>query len=318
MFNLSPKNIAVFGDLILDKYTFGNINRISPEAPVPVIEIKKSELKLGGAGNVLLNLIDLGMKCTIFGRVGADENGEYIKSHLNKLSISCDSLFTNQSLPTITKTRIIAANQQVLRMDEEKIEALDHDHEKNIINKFKLKRDNYDAIILSDYGKGYLTHDLCQGIISLANEKNIPVIIDPKGADFSKYNNATVITPNLKEAQLTDATTKDIKVLGENIIEKNSLDFLLITRSQDGISYFKREESKTLQIDFPVLAQEVTDVTGAGDTVIAVTTACLANEIDHNVLCELCNVAGAYVVGHFGATTISNETLISLYNNKVE
>ena len=316
MLNLKTKNIAIFGDLILDQYTFGTIERISPEAPVPILDVKKSELKLGGAGNVLLNLVDLGMTCTVFGRIGNDKNGSYIKHRLDELKVQHELLISENNCPTITKTRVIAGNQQILRMDEETIQSISDKQENNIIEKLKNNIRKLDTIVLSDYGKGFLTENLCQSIINEARKSNVPVIIDPKGNDFSKYKNGTVITPNYKEAQITHPTIKNIEELADKIIVQTSLDFLLITRSQDGISYFIKDNDKITHNNFPVEVQEVTDVTGAGDTVVAITAMCLANRIDHNLLCELCNIAGAYVVGHFGATTISSKILTNLYEDK--
>jgi len=316
MLNLKPKNIAIFGDLILDQYTFGNIDRISPEAPVPILEVKKSELKLGGAGNVLLNLVDLGMTCTVFGRIGNDSNGSYIEHRLKDMKVHHELLISENSLPTITKTRVIAGNQQILRMDEESIEPISEEQEKHIIKLLNTKISKLDTIVLSDYGKGFLTENLCQSIITLARKNDVPVVIDPKGVDFSKYKNGTVITPNHKEAQITFPAIQDIELLATKIIEETKLDFLLITRSQDGISHFIKDDNHIKHTNFPVEVQEVTDVTGAGDTVVAITAMCLANKINHNQLCELCNTAGAYVVGHFGATTISSEILLKLYEEK--
>ena len=311
---LLNKKIAIFGDIILDQYTFGSINRISPEAPVPVVEVKKSELKLGGAGNVLLNLADLGMSCVLYSRIGNDKNGSFIECRLNELNIEHELLHFENHLPTITKTRVIAGNQQILRMDEECIADISNRQETIILEKFKAKVKHLNAVVLSDYGKGFLTERLCQHIIDIARQSDIPVIIDPKGIDFSKYKNGTVITPNYKEAQSTYPAITDIEELAKNIIKQTALDFLLITRSQDGISHFSLNGDSIQHINYPVDVQEVTDVTGAGDTVVAVTTMSLANKLDTATLCKLCNLAGGYVVGHFGAATISSEELLKLYN----
>lgn len=317
MISIKQKNIAIFGDLILDQYTSGTVNRISPEAPVPIIKVNKQDYKLGGSGNVLLNLIALGMKSTIYGRIGNDTNGAIVKEKLTSNHIT-HHLITSESIPTIKKQRIISGNHQMLRIDYEESETLHQNHLNTIFSHFIEHFESYDAVVLSDYGKGFLTDELCQKVITYCHENNksLPIIVDPKGHDFSKYKGATVITPNMKEATNTNPIANSIEDIAKSILEKTHLEFLLITRSQDGISYFTPEPSFSHK-NFPVEVQEVTDVTGAGDTVVAVVTSCLANSIDHETMCTLCNIAGGYVVGHFGATTISAEVLLNQYQKNV-
>lgn len=310
--NISTKNIAVIGDLILDEYTFGEISRISPEAPVPVMKISRRDWKLGGSGNVLLNLKALEMNCYAFGRIGNDRNGQMILSLLDGVVEDKELIQISNAVPTITKNRVVANNQQVVRLDDEKVEQLNAEEEKKVLDAFKNLLHNISAVILSDYGKGFLTRNLLQQIIELSRKANIPVIVDPKGRDFSIYSGATVITPNNKEAAAAAPLCTSLQSTAEKLLDDARLDFLMITRGQDGISYFARDTKRVSHEHYPIEAQSVIDVTGAGDTVVAVTAMCLANGIPHDFLCRYCNIAAGYVVAYFGAATISLGTLRDL------
>lgn len=307
---IAPRCIAVLGDLILDKYTFGDISRISPEAPVPVLEVQREEWRLGGAGNVLLNLADLGMNCLAFGRVGCGNNGKMVRRLIGKKKISGRLLIENADVPTITKDRIIAKNQQVVRLDREKIVPLNSSEEKKILAAFRKEMHRMDGVILSDYGKGFLTETLVREVIELARRQKVPVIVDPKGRNFKKYRGATVITPNLAEARGA-STEENLDAIARQLIRVAQLQFILITTGKDGMHYYRRGGPAAGQ-HFPVHVQEVIDVTGAGDTVVAVAASCLANRLAHDHMCRLCNLAAGYVVGHFGATTISMAQLNEL------
>lgn len=309
--NPSPK-IAVFGDLVLDLYTIGEISRISPEAPVPILEVKRREQRLGGSGNVLLNLSDLGAKVYASGRIGHDLHGKVIQEEFKKRDIQVEMLLENSDLPTITKNRMVAQNQQLLRIDEERIEFLSENDEDLILEKFSYLIKELDALVLSDYGKGFLSHRMLESLLSIAKEHQCPVVVDPKGIDFSKYKGATVITPNFKEASLAAPRAQTLPEIAQTLLADADLDFLLITRSQDGISYFKHQDDELFHEQFPVQVQEVTDVTGAGDTVVAVAAYALAMGWDYQKLCQWCNYAAGYVVGHFGATTIPINELRAL------
>lgn len=311
----SPK-IAVFGDLVLDLYTIGEISRISPEAPVPVLQVKRREQRLGGSGNVLLNLHELGAQVYAAGRIGHDLHGKVIRKEFKDREIQAEMVLENANLPTITKNRMVAQNQQVLRIDDERVEYLQEFEEQKILEKFSKLAKDMDAIVLSDYGKGFLSENLLTNLIEMARSHKCPVIVDPKGVHFSKYKQATTITPNFKEASLAAPRAQNLNEIAMTLIEDAELEFLLITRSRDGISYFKKENDDLKHTQYPVQVQEVTDVTGAGDTVVAVVAYGLAMGWGHQKICEWCNLAAGYVVGHFGAATITMEQLENLAKAK--
>ncbi len=308
---LRPKSIAVFGDFILDKYTFGEIHRISPEAPVPILEVRHVDWKVGGAGNVLMNIAELGMQGVAYGRVGADAHGRRLLELMRKRGHISARLLRSGRTPTIVKNRIVANNQQLLRLDEEAVLPLTPGEEKRVLAGFRRDLPRLDAVVLSDYAKGFLTQSLIGDIIRLARARGLPVIADPKGKDFSKYRGATVITPNLKEAHAASTLENaPLEKVAEELISKAQLDFLMVTLGKDGIATFRKEGGRLRRRHFPVEnVQEVIDVTGAGDTVVAVAALCLANGVEHDVMCRLCNLAAGYVVGHFGAAAIDFATL---------
>lgn len=310
-----PK-IAVFGDLVLDLYTIGEISRISPEAPVPVLEVRRREQRLGGSGNVILNLNELGADVFAAGRIGHDLHGKVIRKEFEDREIKDEMVLENANLPTITKNRMVAQNQQLLRIDEERIEFLSEEEETRILEQFQKVIVDLDALVLSDYGKGFLSDSLLESLLSIAKKSNCPVVVDPKGIDFRKYKTATVITPNFKEASLAAPRARSLNEIATSLLEDAELDFLLITRSQDGISHFENQNGELFHEQHPVQVQEVTDVTGAGDTVVAIVAYGLAMGWDRSKICEWCNYAAGYVVGHFGAATITMEQLETLANKK--
>ncbi len=306
---LDRKKIAVIGDLILDRYLIGSVDRISPEAPVPILKLNRREEKAGGSGNVAVNLRSLGMDVDMFGRVGEDKHGEILTQILKGLGVGVQGVQISQSLPTISKNRMIASNQQMLRVDEEVLEPCSSIEIKSCLAMIGANLDDYDALIISDYGKGYCAPPLLSELIRRSRVKGIPVIIDPKGDDYSIYRGATVITPNRKEAEFA-SRCRDLTGMANYILEVADLEFLLVTLSQDGIGYFRQGSAGMEQEIYPVQVQDVIDVTGAGDTVVAVAAMALANGIDHPTLCRLCNEAAGEVVGHFGAASISMQRLL--------
>ena len=308
--------IAVLGDLVLDMYTFGEISRISPEAPVPILEVRRREQRLGGSGNVVLNLCSLELECIPFGRIGQDLHGKVMRAELDKKMVCTDFLIESPHLPTITKHRMVARNQQVIRIDEEKIEALSPTEEDCILKNFLNVVDELDVVVLSDYGKGFLSDRLLKKVIHISREHHKPIVVDPKGHDFTRYRGATTITPNLKESQLAAPRARELSEIAEALIEQADLQFLMMTRSEDGISHFKIHNGQLEHEQFPVQVQEVIDVTGAGDTVVAVTAMALALNWDYRLMCQACNLAAGYVVGHFGAATIPWKELESLLHHK--
>ena len=258
-------NILVIGDLMIDHYLFGKVERISPEAPVQVVEIEKEKMLLGGAGNVVNNLLALGVKVSVASVVGNDENGEWIKKRLLSKDIDLNNLVCQKARHTSKKTRVISSNQQMLRFDKESKDDISKESEEKLL---EVMSNEYDLILLSDYAKGVLTDLLTKKIIAYANIKNIPIFIDPKGSDYSKYSDATLITPNKKEAEIaTDMKIEDddsLKKVGFNLKEKYDLKSVIITLSENGMAIFENEMSK-----IPTVAKEVYDVTGTGDTVLS-------------------------------------------------
>ena len=289
--------ILIIGDLMLDHYVWGSVERISPEAPVQILKITRENNRLGGASNVALNLIALGAKADICGIVGDDSDGKIIMDLLDSAQINRDLLCVKSEFQSIKKTRFIASNQQVLRVDRESV---DMSLDSAILEKIKDSLYKFSAIILSDYGKGALGVDFTKQIIALANERKIPILCDPKGDDYSKYANATLLTPNKKEAQIAtniridspDSLLRALKKLKNDL----NLTYSIITLSEDGMAIY---DDKMTQI--PTLAKEVYDVTGAGDTVIAALAFGICNCADIYESAKLANAAAAVVVGKIGS-----------------
>ncbi|WP_457744978.1 D-glycero-beta-D-manno-heptose-7-phosphate kinase [Sulfurimonas sp.] len=304
MFKEAQAHILVIGDLMIDHYLWGSCERISPEAPVQVVDIDRETTVLGGAGNVINNLKALGSRVSVAGVIGDDENGEELIKMLNEIDVVSDDLIIQKNRKTSKKSRVIAVSQQILRYDKESKNDIEQKSVEKILKRVANSVENYDVIILSDYGKGVLTDALCQGIISLANSKNVKVLVDPKGSDFSKYRGAYLLTPNKKEAILaTGIDIKDANSLKEALLKlKNEceLDISLITLSEDGIALYD-SEVKT----FPTVAKEVFDVTGAGDTVIA--SIAFALSVGKNIedVAKFANLAAGVVVGKIGSATVT-------------
>ena len=297
-------HILVVGDLMLDHYLWGGINRISPEAPVAVVDIDKEEVTLGGAGNVINNLITLGAKVSVASVIGEDETGSELSIILKKVGVIDQALIVQTDRISSKKSRVIASNQQIIRYDKESKNNITQDSEIKIIKAIKEHLLAYDMIVLSDYGKGVLTSSLVQNIISLANEKNIKVLVDPKGSDYSKYKGAYLLTPNKKEAiESSGINIKDDKSLQKALQwfkKEINLQKSLITLSEDGIAILDDEFKK-----IPTVAKEVFDVTGAGDTVIASLAYALSANIALDEASKFANYAAAVVVGKIGSATTS-------------
>ena len=265
--NFTPK-ILVVGDLMIDHYLWGSCERISPEAPVQIVDIAKETTVLGGAGNVINNLKALGAKVSVSSVIGSDDNGVELIEMLKKIGVDTNRVITQNGRKTSKKSRIIATSQQILRYDNESKHDIPSSFVEKIVNSLSDTICDYDAVVLSDYGKGVLTNELCQKIIKLCNKNNIKVLVDPKGSDYGKYSGAYLLTPNKKEAMLaTKIEIKDKASLKEALLKMKkecNLGISLITLSEDGIATFEDE----MKI-FPTVAKEIFDVTGAGDTVIA-------------------------------------------------
>lgn len=300
---LGPVRVLVIGDFMLDAYTNGKIHRISPEAPVSVLHVHSEESRPGGAGNVVLNLSSLGAEISVVGRVGRDWGGEEIRSSLESEGVDIRGLFFQNRYKTPVKNRFIADSQQVLRVDFEAISSITEQLEHEIIEKLPDLMDDCQIIAISDYGKGFLSHSLLGVIIEMAKARHVPVIVDPKGSDFTKYRGASIIKPNLSEAYASarmpmEATLDEVS---QTILKTCGVDQLMITRSQEGISLFNRRGER---YDFPVRSKEVKDVTGAGDTVLAMLSIALANGLDINYAAQLANIAAGLVIERIGCARV--------------
>jgi rfaE bifunctional protein kinase chain/domain len=309
------KNIAVLGDMMLDEYIIGEVDRISPEAPVPVVNVKTESYVLGGAANVINNLHNLGSKVTAFGIIGQDDTGKKLEKELEKKKIDTEGIIEDKDRPTIVKKRVIAHNQQLLRLDWENKKAIDLYMESRILEILRQKIDKIDALILSDYNKGFLTAGLVKELIKLANEKNKYIVVDPKPDNVLNYIGATSMTPNTKEAISCNngkeiENEKDFETMGQKLREKLSLENILITRSEKGMSLFGKEEIKSI----PTFAKEVYDVTGAGDTVISVFTLAAASGASFYEAAKIANAAAGIVVGRIGTSTLTIDELVEFYS----
>lgn len=301
--NLASKHILVVGDTMLDRYWFGDANRISPEAPVPVVRIQRCDQRLGGAANVALNIRSLGLKASLMTVIGNDEPGRIVTRLLKNAGIGT-MLHIDDELSTTVKLRIVARQQQMLRADfenhpnNEVLAALLGDYETTVAG--------VDAVVLSDYGKGGLDH--IKQMIAEARRHGKPVLIDPKGNDYERYSGATVITPNRAELALVTGSWKseeDLTEKAQNLREHLGLEALLLTRSEEGMTLYTREGALTV----PAQAREVFDVSGAGDTVIAVLASMLAAGMSMPQAVHIANRAGGIVVGKLGTASVSYEEL---------
>lgn len=298
------KKILVAGDLMLDVYTLGDVQRISPEAPVPVLRVKEESKRPGGAGNAVLNLVSLGMEVSVFGRVGADPGGSLFIQAMQDEKIETKGIFVDPAFQTPLKSRMIAAGQQLLRVDYENPKSLSPALEKQAVEMLPALLEGVDVVAVSDYAKGFLTPSLLRAIIQEAEKRQIPTIVDPKGIDFARYQGATLLKPNLSEALAAAGLGIDAELddVAGRLLEQIKVDTLMVTRSQKGISLFCHKQGRR---DFPAQVHEVKDVTGAGDTVLAVITAAMANRIALDHAAQLANVAAGMAIEHVGCARIS-------------
>jgi rfaE bifunctional protein kinase chain/domain len=302
---LSRARVLVVGDAMLDRYWFGAVDRISPEAPVPVVRVNREEERLGGAANVALNVKTLGAQATLLTVVGDDEPARTLKKLLEREGVAA-LLGSDPQLYTIVKLRVIGRAQQLIRVDFEN--QPDHEVLAGMLSDYERVLPAHDAVLFSDYGKGGLTH--IPRMIELARDAGKPVLIDPKGSDYSRYAGATVITPNRAElAQVIGPWSSEAQLheRAQKLRAEHRLDGLLLTRSEEGMSLF--DAAGHAQV--PAQAREVFDVTGAGDTVIATMAAMLACGHSLREAMPVANRAGGIVVGKFGTASVSYEELFA-------
>jgi rfaE bifunctional protein kinase chain/domain len=301
--DIERRGILVAGDVMLDRYWFGEVERISPEAPVPVVSIRHTEERLGGAANVARNMTSLGARAGLLSVVGKDEAAHALKRLLETASVDAH-LHADDSLPTTVKLRVIARRQQMLRADFES--QPDHDVLLEHLGSYRSLLGSYDVVVLSDYGKGGLTH--IAEMIEAARAAGKRVLVDPKGDDYSRYAGATLITPNMAELRAVVgrwSSEEDLARRAQQLRQDLRLDALLLTRSEYGMTLFTENEIRSV----PAQAREVFDVSGAGDTVIAVLGVMLACGLDLWQAVQVANRAGGIVVGKLGTATVSYDEL---------
>ena len=307
------KRIAVIGDMMLDGYFWGDVKRISPEAPVPVLEVEDEFFRFGGAANVAYNILTLGGIPVPVGVIGNDNYGNIFSSLLKEKNIEPSGIIIDNDRPTTTKTRVIANNQHVVRIDKESKAYISNKIESKISSYLENTIDKLDGIILQDYNKGILTPSLIYKIISLANKKNILVTVDPKFDNFFEYKNVTVFKPNRKETEtvlgIRIKNDKDISSAGKNLLQKLNSKYVLLTLGEGGIAVFEKGDKERRM---PTKAIKVADVSGAGDTVISTLTIGLAAGADIYEACFLANYAAGIVCGEVGIVPIEKEKLFEI------
>jgi len=300
----SSPRILVIGDLMLDHYLWGGCERISPEAPVQVVDIARETTVLGGAGNVINNLVALGARVSVGAVIGDDENGEELLSMLGMIGVGTDGLIRQPGRKTSKKSRIIASNQQILRYDKESKDSIALESENAVVSYVESVVKECDIVIISDYGKGVITDAVAGGVIAAAKSAGKKVLVDPKGKDYRKYRGAYLLTPNKKEAsEATGIAINDDASLKQallNLKETCALECSMITLSEDGIAIYDESMRR-----FPTVAKEVFDVTGAGDTVIASLSFALSCGLSIDEAAPFANHAAAVVVGKIGSATVT-------------
>lgn len=309
--NFSKKKIILIGDIMLDEYIWGNVDRISPEAPVPVVDVDRESFHLGGAGNVAHNLKSMNAYVYSVGVTGNDNAADIVLEKFKKVGINSFGIFKDSNKMTTQKTRIIADNQHVVRIDKEKRIPISLEIENNIISYIKNLKDA-DAIIFEDYDKGLLNKRIIYEIIKIAKEKKIPVFVDPKFNNFYYYENTTLFKPNRKELStatgIAGENIEELEEAAKKVIDKLNCHYLLLTLGSDGMLLFERDNEKYYKI--PTKAEEVQDVSGAGDTVISALTLAYISGANIKEAAEIASFAAAAQLKKIGAQTVSIDEII--------
>lgn len=307
---MSGKRIAVIGDLMLDRYIWGSVSRISPEAPVPVIDMETEQARLGGAANVAKNIKSLGGEPLLVGIIGSDNSGKQLFEIIRESKFSTDGVVIDSTRPTTVKTRVIAHNQHVVRIDRELKSDISYTIQNKILDVLRHNFDSIDGIILEDYNKGVIVATLIKQIVQLANEHNKIITVDPKFNNFFEYKNVTVFKPNRKEAEevMGQRLKSDdaINNAGKTLREKLNCENVLLTLGERGMALFETNGEVT---HIPTMAQNVQDVSGAGDTVISTLTMALAGNATVKEATTLANFAGGIVCGYVGIVPIDKEEM---------
>ncbi len=301
--------VAIIGDIILDEYLNGTVSRISPEAPVPVHLVKGTSYSAGGSANAARNISLVGAEAFLFGICGDDEAANILLNLLKNDGVDTSSIIRVHNRPTNKKTRVTSSNQQIVRIDWEKVHALEQENQDMLLSHLEAK--NVDVILVSDYGKGLLPKELLANIFKVAKKRNIPCVVDPKGADFSRYQGCTVITPNLRESYFALGLEEENQTgesLGRRLQEKFALNDVLVTMGPYGMIYVPKAKEE-IAIYKKAQAKEVYDVSGAGDTVAAILALGLASQAPREEVLSCANQAAAIVVGKWGTQAVTQEEL---------
>ncbi len=308
------KKVLVVGDVMVDHYLWGSVERISPEAPVPVVEVSKEEYRLGGAANVALNIKALGAEPFLIGVTGNDSNYSRICHLMKDKQIQSDYLLKDSKRPTTLKSRIIAHSQQVIRIDHESKSDIEDDKVSELVNIFHDLSDNIDVIVLQDYNKGVLTPQVIRFIIEEANKKGIIVAVDPKFKNFFEYKNCTIFKPNLAELQKNTGYPIEndycMDQAAENILTKLQAAVLIVTRGEKGLTIYQKSKKRH---DTPTFAQQIFDVSGAGDTVISTVSLSLSCGVNINQAAEIANHAAGAVCSKIGIQPAYYEDIVDSY-----
>lgn len=305
--------IFVIGDIILDKYVWGDVSRISPEAPVPVVQVTRETKMLGGAANVIHNLATLGARPVLCGVIGEDRNGREIINKVNKMGLRVDGIVSERDRPTSIKTRVVAQNQQVVRFDRERQADIRPESLERLLGIVKKNLDAIDGIVVSDYGKGVISSDLMKGLRDMVRDDSVIIAVDPKSGNFEYYHGVDVITPNHHEAgafcHFGIVDDRTLMQAGRHMLEKLNCRSVLITQGKNGMTLFEKAGPIT---PIQTIAKQVFDVTGAGDTVISTFSLGLASGLDLKSSAILSNFAAGIVVGEVGTSTVKAEELKSI------
>lgn len=313
--------VLVIGDAMVDTYLWGRVERVSPEAPIPIVSVTKRENRLGGAANVSLNLQSLGATPLLFSVIGADDKGKKFKKLLEKRKLSSDGIFIDSKRNTTVKSRIIGKGQHIARVDEESTDFIEPEMEHSLIKAITkvINTDKIDAVIFVDYDKGVLTPNIFKTINDLAREKGIPTSVDPKKRNFRKYKNVSLFKPNFKEfvdgtgLPLQKGDLKSLKQAADNFKKKQKLKLIFITLSELGVFISNGADEQY----FPAVIRYIADVSGAGDTVLSVASLAMAANVSPEIIAQMSNIAGGLVCEKLGVVPVDKDQLVKeLLNGK--
>ncbi len=315
-----PNNkVLVVGDIMMDEFLWGEVSRISPEAPVPIVKVEKETFLLGGAANVVNNLLGLKGQVLLAGVIGSDSMGRRLIRKLQSLGTTTEGIVVEEGRPTAIKTRVIAHHQQVVRVDREKVGSILPETLRAILNIIRKNISQIQGIIVSDYGKGVVSQELMIGLKKIAGKNSIPVLVDPKPHNMGWYDQVTVITPNHLEAEMAVGkkieSKEDLLWAGRYLLKKTKCESVLITRGREGMTLFLKNKKVE---HIPTVAQKVFDVTGAGDTVIATLILSLVSGVNMIQACKMANFAAGIVVGEVGTAAVKAGDLIRVLKEAVK